>query len=94
MSDADAANTEGDDGAEKPLGTRAWQLAISVVVLTGVTVVVGYGGGLLLWLSARLGGPDPRTDDGDLLRDRLLDWPERNREFMRNDGRGELPLRP
>jgi hypothetical protein len=63
-------------------------------VLSGVTILLGYGGGLLLWLSATLGGPDPVTEDGDLLRDRLLDWPDRNREFMRNDGHGDLPLRP
>ncbi|MFC4542556.1 hypothetical protein ACFO5R_11565 [Halosolutus amylolyticus] len=79
---------------DKPVLVRLGELAVSIVVLTGVTVVVGYGGWALLTLSARLGGPDPRTEDGDLLRERLFVWPDRNREFMRNDGRGELPLRP
>ncbi len=78
----------------KPFGRRLLELAVSICVLTLVSVVVGYGGGLLLYLSAALGGPDPETADGDLLRDRLLDWPERNREFMRANGYGELPLRP
>lgn len=75
-------------------GTRVAQLVVSVAVVTGVSTILGYGGGLVLALGARLGGPDPRTADGDLLRDRLLDWPERNREFMRRNGRGRLPLRP
>jgi hypothetical protein len=78
----------------KPFGRRLLELVVSISVLTLVSVVVGYGGGLLLYVSAALGGPDPETEDGDLLRDRLLDWPDRNREFMRNNGYGELPLRP
>lgn len=81
-------------GAEPSTVTRVVRVVVSLTVLTGVTSLLGYGGGLLLALSAAVGGPDPRTDDGDLLRDRLLDWPERNREFMRTNGRGELPLRP
>lgn len=79
---------------DKPLGRRLVELAASITVLTLVTVVVGYGGGLLLWFSAILGGPDPETADGDLLRDRLLEWPDRNREFMRNNGHGEFPWPP
>lgn len=78
----------------KPFPRRLAELAVSIVVLTGVTVVVGYGGWVVLTLLAKLGGPDPETADGDPLRERLLAWPERNREFMRNDGRGELPLKP
>lgn len=73
---------------------RVARVIVSVTVLSGVTVVLGYGGGLLLWASARLDGPDPVTEDGDLLRDRLLEWPDRNRAFMRTDGHGDLPLRP
>lgn len=92
---ADAGTDDaGTDDDAKPFGTRLWQLVVSITVLTGVSVVVGYGGGLLLWISACLGGPDPRTEDGELLRDRLLAWPERNREFMRRNGHGELPTRP
>jgi hypothetical protein len=82
------------DPPESSLTERLWKLFVSIAILTFVTVVVGYGGWLVLTVSAALGGPDPETDDGDLLRERLLAWPERNREFMRNDGHGELPVRP
>ncbi|WP_254862004.1 hypothetical protein [Halovivax gelatinilyticus] len=91
MSDS---NAEDGSYSEKPFRTRLLQLLVSICILTLVTVVVGYGGGLLLAISAKLGGPDPRTEDGDLLRDRLLDWPDRNRAFMRENGRGELPIKP
>lgn len=74
--------------------TRVARMIVSITVLTGVAVLLGYGGGLLLALSAALGGPDPETPDGDLLRDRLLEWPERNRQFMHTNGHGTLPLRP
>lgn len=73
---------------------RFGKLSISIAVLTFVTVLIGYGGWILLTVSAKLGGPDPETDDGDLLRKRLLAWPDRNREFMRNNGHGTLPLKP
>lgn len=73
---------------------RAARATVSVAVVTGASAILGYGGGLVLAVGAWLGGPDPRTTDGDLLRDRLLDWPDRNREFMRQNGRGELPLLP
>lgn len=73
---------------------RFGKLTVSIAVLTFVTVVIGYGGWVLLTISAKLGGPDPETADGDLLRERLLAWPERNREFMRNNGHGDLPLKP
>lgn len=82
-----------DDPASST-GHRLARVVVSITVLSGVTVLLGYGGGLLLWASANLGGPDPTLEDGDLLRDRLLDWPDRNREFMRSNGHGELPLRP
>lgn len=90
-------NTEsvGDSGdSDKPVFKRVAQLLASICVMTGVTVVLGYGGGLLLAVSAKLGGPDPETADGDPLRDRLLDWPQRNREFMKNNGEGEFPWQP
>jgi hypothetical protein len=73
--------------------TRYVRVLVSVAVLGGVTVVLGYGGWLLLTVST-LVGYDPRTDDGDRLRDRLLSWPERNRSVMRTNGRESLPLRP
>lgn len=88
------SQNEHADPPDKPFGKRLLQLIVSITVLTLVTVVVGYGGGLLLFVSAKLGGPDPETEDGDLLRDRLLDWPDRNREFMRNNGHGEFPWPP
>jgi hypothetical protein len=86
----------GDGGGhdDESVLVRFGKLSVSIVVLTGVTVVVGYGGWALLTISAKLGGPDPETTDGDLLRKRLLAWPERNREFMRNNGHGDLPLKP
>jgi len=90
---AQDSNVPGE-ATEKSLHVRFVQLVVSITVLTFVTVVVGYGGGLLLAISARVGGPDPKTADGDLLRDRLLDWPQRNREFMRNNGSGEFPWPP
>lgn len=77
-----------------PLRTRLARVTISIVVLVPVTVFLGYGGGLVLTVSAKLGGPDPETGDGDPLRQRLLAWPDRNREVMRTDGDAELPLRP
>lgn len=83
-----------EEGDAESTVTRFGKLTVSIVVLTFVTVVVGYGGWALLTISAKLGGPDPETADGDLLRERLLAWPERNREFMRNNGHGELPLKP
>lgn len=86
------SNTVPDD--DPSIAVRAARATVSVAVVTGVSAILGYGGGLVLAVAAWLGGPDPRTADGDLLRDRLLDWPERNREFMRQNGRGELPLLP
>ncbi|MBZ6496868.1 hypothetical protein [Natrinema longum] len=75
-------------------GTRLARVIVSVVVLTGVTVVLGYGGWIVLTLTANIGGYDPKTADGELLRERLLEWPDRNREVMRSNGRTSLPLRP
>ncbi|GAB3688930.1 hypothetical protein GCM10028857_23720 [Salinarchaeum chitinilyticum] len=86
-----SAATAGTDPS--PL-TRVSRVVVSITVLTGVTVLLGYGGGLLLALSAALGGPDPTTADGALLRDRLLEWPERNRQFLDTNGHGAVPLRP
>ena len=77
-----------------PLRVRLGRLFVSIAVLSLVTVVVGYGGWALLSVSAALGGPDPETADGDLLRERLFEWPDRNREVMRSDGRKPLPRRP
>ena len=82
------------DDAEPPIRTRAVRVALSVVVLVPVTVFLGYGGWLVLTLAGAVGVYDPPSGDGEPLRDRLVAWPERNREVMRTDGRVELPLRP
>ena len=76
------------------VGTRVVRVVTSIVVLTGVTVVFGYGGWIVLTLTATVVGYDPETEEGDLLRSRLLEWPERNREVMRSNGNKPLPIRP
>jgi len=73
---------------------RLVRVLISVVIWTGVTVVLGYGGWIILTITARIAGYDPATADGELLRDRLLAWPDRNRDVMRSNGRTSLPLKP
>lgn len=73
---------------------RLVKVLISIVVLTPLTVVLGYGGWFVLTVTAAIGGYDPRTEDDDLLRERLLAWPDRNRDVMRTNGRAELPLQP
>lgn len=82
------------DSTDKSSLRRVSEVIVSVSVLTAVTALLGAVGGLGLTAVAKLGGPDPKTADGELLRNRLLGWVQRNRDFMRNDGRGELPLRP
>lgn len=57
-------------------------------------VLLGYGGRLVLTLMTLLGLYQPEPTDGDPLRERLVAWPDRNREVMRTDGRVTLPLRP
>lgn len=86
--------SDGDGHNNESVLLRFGKLSVSIAVLTFVTVVIGYGGGALLTVSAKLGGPDPETADGDVLRTRLLSWPDRNREFMQDNGHGELPLKP
>lgn len=79
--------------AGRGLLKRLLLLVVSITVMTFVSVVFGYGGWLVLRISAAVGGPDPETEEG-LLRDRLLAWPRRNREFIRTNGRGTFPSRP
>ena len=67
------------------------RVLVSVVVLSGVTVVVGYGHWVILTLKAH----EPETTDGDTLRERLhmreqlqgIDWakPSRAVSHIRND---------
>ncbi|SDJ42538.1 hypothetical protein SAMN05216226_103144 [Halovenus aranensis] len=81
---------------EEELGAaeRFVRLSVSIVVMVPVTVFVGYGGWSVLTITAVLGLWDPETEDGDHLRERLFEWPDRNREVMRTDGHAPLPLRP
>lgn len=88
------ANGDGTRTGDESVATRLVKLFISIAVLSFVTVLVGYGGWAVLTFSAILGGPDPETADGELLRERLVTWPARNRDFMRNNGHGDLPLKP
>jgi hypothetical protein len=73
---------------------RLVRVLVSIVILSGVTIVVGYGGWILLTVTATVTGYDPETPNGDLLRHRLLAWPARNRDVMRSNGRQTLPLKP
>lgn len=82
--------TDGDVSALR----RLVRVVVSVTVLTGVTVVVGFGGWLLLSVAALLGVYDPAPTARPTFRERLRDWPERNREVMRTNGREPLPLLP
>ncbi|MFC7057540.1 hypothetical protein [Halovenus salina] len=84
--------TEGNK--ELGVAERFVRVSVSIVVMVPVTVFVGYGGWLVLTLTAVLGLYDPETEDGDVLRERLFEWPDRNREVMRTDGYEPLPLRP
>jgi len=88
------AATEDQDSSDLTFTDRLVRVVVSIVVLVPVTVFLGYGGWLVLTLTATVAGYDPVTADGDLLRERLFAWPDRNREVMRTDGRAELPLRP
>jgi hypothetical protein len=81
-----------DDDAQ--FKKRLGRVLVSVVILSGVTVVVGYGGWILLTVTATITGYDPETPSGDLLRHRLFAWPDRNRDVMRSNGRQTLPLKP
>lgn len=81
--------------SEEPTRRKRFVRVIaSIVVMSGVTVVLGYGGWLVLTLTATTAGYDPQTEDGDSLRDRLAAWPDRNREVMRTNGSHPLPLKP
>lgn len=82
------------DPSEPSAIKRFGRVLVSVIVLTPLTVFLGYGGWLVLTVTAAIGGYDPRTEDDDLLRERLLVWPDRNRDVMRTNGRAELPLQP
>jgi len=66
---SDPANT-----AEQ-MKTRLVRILISVSILTGITVIFGYGGWIVLSLIANTVGYDPQTVEGDYLRNRLMNWP-------------------
>lgn len=82
------------DVGEKPTLVRTTEVIVAITVVLPLAVFAGNLGWLVLRLSAAIGGPDPTTADGDLLRNRLLDWSGRNRSFVRENGRGRLPLSP
>jgi hypothetical protein len=73
-----------------PFKIRLVRMLISIGVLTFITVIFGYGGWIVLSLTAKSVGYDPQTEEGDLLRNRLVNWPERNKEVMRSNGRKPL----
>lgn len=85
-------NTETNE--DDPFVERLGKVLVSIIVLVPVTVCLGYGGWVVLSLTATLVGYDPETGDGDPLRERLATWPDRNREVMRTNGNAALPLRP
>ena len=85
---------EESNNADVQFRKRLARVCVSIVILTGVTVILGYGGWIVLTFTAKVSGYDPKTADGELLRDRLLEWPDRNREVMRSNGRTSLPLKP
>lgn len=70
---------------------RFVKVLVSIIAVVPVSVFLGYGGWIVLTLSAIRGGYDPETGNGELLRERLLAWPDRNRDVMRTNGRTELP---
>jgi hypothetical protein len=90
MNDSDTTSCPTDISRSK----RLWRVGVSIIVLAPVTVLLGYGGWLVLTLMTLLGVYQPEPADGDPLRERLVAWPDRNREVMRTDGRVTLPLRP
>jgi dolichol kinase len=79
---------------EKSAFVRTTEVIVAITVVLPLAVFAGNLGWLVLRLSAAVGGPDPTIDDGDPLRRRLLDWSGRNRAFVRENGRGDLPLSP
>jgi len=79
---------------EKSAVVRTTEVIVAITVVLPLAVFAGNFGWLVLRLSAAVGGPDPTTADGDPLRRRLLDWSGRNRAFVRENGRGDLPLSP
>lgn len=79
---------------QPPFRTRLVRVILSIVIFVPVTVIIGYGGWMVLslWRSGpgRFGG----TESVDQLRQRLLRWPDRNRAVLRSNGRVEVPIRP
>lgn len=71
---------------------RLGKVLVSVLIFVPITVLIGYGGGVILTLAAQV-GYNPTTTDGSLLRTRLLAWPGRNRAVLRTNGKAELPIK-
>lgn len=73
---------------------RLVKVLVSIVVIVPVSVFLGYGGWIVLTVAAVVGVYDPRTENGESLLERLVAWPDRNRDVMRTNGRADLPLKP
>lgn len=71
---------------------RVGKLLVSILVFVPITVLVGYGGEVVLTLTSQV-GYTPTTTDGSPLRTRLLAWPDRNRAVLRTNGRAALPIK-
>jgi hypothetical protein len=71
---SDQANTA------EPMKTQLVRILISVTILTGITVIFGYGGRIVLSLIAKTVGYDPQTVEGDSLRNRLMNWPSETKK--------------
>lgn len=87
-------STETATGPNDSALGQAAELVVSVTVLGPITVLLGTVGGLFLELIARIGGPDPVTDNSEPWRVRLRRWPKRNRAFLRSKGRESVPMTP
>lgn len=88
------ATPDSEPSTDPSFTERLVKVVVSIVVIVPVSVVLGYGGWIVLTATAVVAGYDPETETGESLRERLLAWPERNREVMRTNGRAELPLKP
>lgn len=83
-----------ENPSDPPVLHRFVKVIVSIIVLVPLTVFLGYGGGIVLTVTATIRSKDSGTENGETLRERLLAWPERNREVLRTNGRAELPLKP
>ncbi|WP_436936270.1 hypothetical protein [Halovenus marina] len=74
---------------EKSRLIRVSEAIVSVTVLAGLAPVLGYGGATMLALRAKV----DEGADSEAFRQRLWQWPDRNRAFMAR-GEGTIPIVP